>query len=267
MLGKLFRQEVKEQGRTMSFLYIILVAATGLLSVFLLLGRWFGGVVLAKVYSVLAFLYLLTVIVLFVACFIYLCRHFYQTMYSVQGYLTHTLPVKTTHILNVKIAVSVMYLLITGVCAILSVLMIGAVNNRKEMERFFQELAWGMSEASAELGLPKVVFLVFLVIVAILGYLDALLVFFAGSSIGQLSGHSKGAYGIAAGIGLYYVSQIVSMVFIGLGGVLYIEKFGDRVTVHLAGIIMAGVIALLLFWAIVYYLISRAILLKHLNLE
>ena len=37
--------------------------------------------------------YVLGVFALFVVSYVYMCVHFYKTMYSDQGYLTHTLPV------------------------------------------------------------------------------------------------------------------------------------------------------------------------------
>lgn len=47
--------------------------------------------------------YVLGVFALFVVSYVYMCVHFYKTMYSDQGYLTHTLPVGQMSIFYIKI--------------------------------------------------------------------------------------------------------------------------------------------------------------------
>ena len=123
-------------------------------------------------------------------------------------------------------------------------------------------------------GIPGQIFAAFVVVIALIGWLDALLLFFAGSSIGQLFHRSKGAWGIAASIGLYYVSQIVTLIVIAcVGGFMFVSN--TEVYVNSSGgptalvmyPLMVGIIVMLAFWAVVYYIISRVIVSKHLNLE
>ena len=121
----------------------------------------------------------------------------------------------------------------------------------------------GIDEISKEVQVPVFVLVMFFILMAILGCLNALLMFFAGSSIGQLFHRSKGACGIAAGIGLYYVSQIASLAAV-LIGVLLTEAIS---AVPEFAWFMGGACLVALIWTVFYYMICRVIVKKHLNLE
>ena len=263
MLRKLLKQEAKSQGKTIFGMYGVLAAAT-LLVVALF---WISKAVAGPMQTIFLFgcvVYAMTVIVVFIVNFVYLCFHFYQSMYSQQGYLTHTLPVKTTQILHVKMIVSFGYLFMTGIFAILSFFVIGIVSDGTSVSTMFTAMQTAVREISGELGIPGAVFLLFLLVTMILGCLNALLLFFAGSSIGQLAHRSKGAYGIAAGIGLYYCSQIVTVILILPGAYMLSPKIQE---IQAAPWAMGGSCLIMTGWAVVYYVINRVIVQKHLNLE
>lgn len=265
MLGKLWKQELKTQGKPVSVMYGVLAAATIFTIVMYFICRFAGEKPFGTVFVAVCGIYGLTIIVTFVVNFIYLCFHFYQSMYSAQGYLTHTLPVKSTQILHVKIAVSFGYLFLTGICCVVSFLVIGLAVEGIGIGALAGVIGKAIRDTSEELGIPGGLFVLFFLLLFIFGFLNSLLLFFAGSSIGQLSHRSKGAYGIAASIGLYYASQIVSMIVIFLGCLLYTKLFGSFSSVSFLAI--GGATLLLFCWAAVYYFICRVIVQKHLNLE
>ena len=263
MLGKLLKQEAKTQGKTVLGMYGVLIAATLLVIILFLISRAVKG----PMESIFIFgcgVYGITVIVVFVVNFVYLCFHFYQSMYSGQGYLTHTLPVKTTQILHVKIIVSFVYLFLTGIFAVASFFIIGMVVDGSSIHTMFRAIQKMVQNISATMGIPGATYVLFLLATMILGCLNALLLFFAGSSIGQLAHRSKGAYGIAAGIGLYYLSQIITVILIMLAAFVL---FPDVQETHIAPLAMGGTCLSLSGWAVIYYMISRVIVQKHLNLE
>ncbi len=228
MLVKLFKQEMKAKGRVMLLIYEVLAAVTLLIVMVGIYNQHVQSRMSHIIYAVSGAVYLITIPVLVIIAFIYLCVSFYQSMYTAQGYLTHTLPVKTTSILNIKIAASLAHMMLTA----------------------------------------AVVFVGSAVVMMFLGCLDALLLFFAGSSIGQLFHRSKGAWGIAAGISLYYMSQIISIFAAALLAAFLTEKYsGNLSDLVILSWMIPGTMAVLGFWAVVYYLISRVIVQKHLNLE
>lgn len=265
MLGKLLKQELKIQGKTVSVMYGALIAATLLTMAVYFIGSLAGDLVLGTVFVAVCALYGMTLVITVVVNFISLCFHFYQSMYSAQGYLTHTLPVKTTQILHAKVAVAFGYMCLTGILSAVSSMMIALAVDGLSISELFGVIAKAVRDTSQELGVPGVLFVLFFLLLFLLGFLNGLLLFFAGSSIGQLFHRSKGAYGIAATIGLYYASQIVSLAVIFFGYLLYAElsgSFSDP-----APWVMGGASLLLLCWAAVYYTICRVIVQKHLNLE
>ena len=254
MLGKLLKQELKTQGKTVFVMYGVLAIATLLTIVSYFAGRFAGARIFSAIFVVVCAIYAMTLVVTVVANFISLCFHFYQSMYSAQGYLTHTLPMKSTQILHVKIVAAFAYMCLTGILSIASFVTIAIVVDGQSFASFFQVLVKAFCDTAQELGVSSVWFALFF-----------LLLFFAGSSIGQLSHRSKGAFGIAATVGLYYASQIVSLIGFFIGSLIYAEKFG---TVHNpAPWAMGAGSLLLIFWVAVYYMICRIIVQKHLNLE
>lgn len=263
MLKKLFRQEIKVQGKMVTGMYGVLAAATLLLIALFYIGKIPGQNVYKNVFIVGCVIYIMTMVVVAVVIFIYLCFHFYKTMYSEQGYLTHTLPVKTTHILNVKIAVSFGFLFMTAVLCILSFCIIGMTVEGMQIGELIDLLGKVVADSSRAMHISGFAYCAIILTSMVLGSLNALLLFFAGSSIGQLFHRSKGVCGIAAGIGLYYVTQILSMAAIFFG-YLFFEALPAMQ--NMTGI-MAGACLLGLLWTVIYYTICRVIVMKHLNLE
>jgi len=263
MLGKLWRQEVKTQGRMVCGMFGVLGIATILLLALYFISQLADVRLFGIVFAITCSIYAITVIVVVVVNFVYLCFQFYRSMYSEQGYLTHTLPVETTQILNVKVAVSFGYMFLTGVLSILSFAAIGMAVDSMQAGELLELIGRGIHETAEELGVPGAVFVLFVLLMFGLGCLDSLLLFFAGSSIGQLFHRSKGACGIAAGIVLYYCSQIISVILVFLGYVVFVQLSAAREAVWA----MAGGCLLAISWSAVYYMICRVIVQKHLNLE
>lgn len=264
MLKKLFRQEMKVQGKAIAGVYGVMLSATALMAVLALIGQHFPNKVIGAVCIVGGMLYVLTMVVVFVATFIYLCSHFYKSMYSAQGYLTHTLPAKASQILNVKIAVSWAYLCLTGVMELISVLAVGMIKSGIGAAAFFQQILQLFQSMADEMGVSGLLLAMVLFFLFVFGFLASLLLFFAGSSIGQLFNRSKAACGIAASVALYYLSQIASVIVAAVSAWLFLAKAGmDVVSKCFLAVSPLG----LFFWAAIYYMISRHIVQNHLNLE
>lgn len=264
MLKKYLKQEIRTQGKTMLMIYSVLALATILMLIFFLIQKTAVNPFFEGIYYIACGVYALTVTVSAVVSFIYLCYHFYQTMYSQQGYLTHTLPLKTTDILHVKILVSCGFLLLTAALCLLSFAGLGALQDGLSIGELLEAFMQALSELGKEMGVSAAVVLLLIIGMAVAGCVSSLLLFFAGSSVGQLFHRSKGVCGIAAGIGIYYLSEIVSAVVIV--AIFYFVYTGMPEVMNFSWF-FGGTILLLLFWSAVYYTVCRRILLKHLNLE
>ena len=111
MLGKMIKHELQETGKILIPLNLIVLGIMLLNAVFLGLDLFQKGY-LKMIPTFSLMLYVLGLFALFVLTAVYLTMRFYKTMYSNQGYLTHTLPLSTTAILNTKILTAVLWLVI-----------------------------------------------------------------------------------------------------------------------------------------------------------
>ncbi len=261
MLGKLLKHEIKAAGRMMLILYGVIAAATGMEALIHLLLRR-NSQYMSGLLGIPLMLYGMTVVVVCVIVFIYLCVRFYQTMYTAQGYLTHTLPVEAHQLLHAKILVSLGSLALTGVVCVLSVIITASVVTGEGFQAVRDAFWLTISEFADEIGVAEGAAAVFIAGMICLGFCSQLLMAFAGCSIGQLAHRSKGACGIAAIIGLYYLSQIVSLL---LAGAVYLASRSFAFQYPMKWVVCLALGALLL-WTAVYYMISRVVVRRHLNL-
>ena len=116
MLGKLFKYEFKNTYKLMFIIYGVMAFVTILGCIAMYGDSDPAGTEnqLQEIFFTAAMVfYVLGVFALFVVSYVYMCVHFYKTMYSDQGYLTHTLPVGQMSIFNVKLLVSLCWLMLS----------------------------------------------------------------------------------------------------------------------------------------------------------
>ena len=262
MLNQLIKHEIKTTGRMMGIIYSIFAVSTLLVSAWCWILHFNQIDVSQAFFSAPLILYGFTVFILIAASFIYLCYQFYQTMYAQQGYLTHTLPVKTSAILHIKIIVSTGFLFLACAACMVSIAVVVWASTGEGFSFITMNVEQIVIEMAQMLQIPKASVYACLVVGLVLSCITSLLLFFAGSSIGQMFHRSKGMAGILAGIVLYYVSQIISLLFVGSGYLIFhsLHLIGDARWAFVGGFF------LLILWTVIYYLINRVIVKKHLNL-
>lgn len=219
-------------------------------------------------------LYVLTLFALFIVTYIYMCYHFYKTMYSDQGYLTHTLPVSPLATFHTKLLTASTWMTCSIALLILSIFLLlasvthGAVFNSADWQLFIAEL-------ETEFHLSFGAFLAYMLIGLLLSVLHSLLIIYASASVGQLANTNKAALSIVAGIVFYFAEQIISTVVILVLGfrffhpvvvtetgtnLSYTESMSFMSIIHIALIVT-------FVFAAIYYLISTVIIRKHINLD
>ena len=105
MLGKLLKYEIKHSARYTAAIYLATLAFAAVSVIALLFNSTWLGVMSC---FMLYFAGIASVIVTLVS----VIKNFYDTLYSKQGYLTFTLPVKCSTILLSKLIVSVLWIII-----------------------------------------------------------------------------------------------------------------------------------------------------------
>ena len=198
MLGKVLKYDFKNMGKMLIPLYVMT------LGVCLLTRLLYMGAEHFKVFEILSFLTNVTGLLLLVATvvltFVVVVKRFYTTLFKEEGYLTNVLPVKMEiHILS-KLICS----LIFNILAVL--VFIGSFF----IMYYSIELTEGMTSF---IGVFKQI-IFYSVILIILTLQSYEMLIYAAYSIGQRKNKNKILYSIISGIGLYFISQIISLITI-----------------------------------------------------
>lgn len=275
MLGKLFKYEFKSTAKIMLTIYAVLTAVTLLDSIVLSTNMIQGEN--SAVSNILAFslmlLYILSAFALFIITFAYMCTNFYKTMFSDQGYLTHTLPVNPVATLNVKLITSFVWMLLSGILLFLSILLLLTGISRGEIWAALSQLDWSyyLQELDA-LNLGGVIALGLLQV--LFSSLSYLLLVFTSACIGQLFSQYKVAASVIAGIAIYFVQKIVNTAVMLISGYFSFYNTAaansvvsdEHAVSWMISLIQYGVIETLVF-IIICYIVCAQIVKKHINLD
>lgn len=225
MLGKLIKYEFKSTSRIMWFLYGALIIVGALLGLMIRVGGSDGvSSVIPDMYMVgenevyrimlvsLVFIYVLMIQAIFIMTIFMIITRFYRNLLGDEGYLMHTLPVKTHELIISKGVVAIIW----GIIAILSGLLSGFLFSVTSgiLRVILQELTWSrfMEFVSRIMTSEFALGLVLLFV----GSLASILGFYFAMSIGSLANKNKIFYMVLA----YIVIQIImSVIFTIIGEV------------------------------------------------
>ena len=276
MLGKLIKHEFKNTSKVMLSIYGLVIGVT-------LLGTIIFAFMNPEVSTsftdfatrAMLLLYGLSIFALFVVTYVYVCVHFYKTMYSDQGYQTHTLPVSSVTTFHVKLLVSFCWMMGAMLLLLLSVfmLLIGA-SHGEILQMFSAEFRTEFVTELSSLGLAWGEFVFFAIFSLIISCVSYLLLVYASMSIGQLFNQNKIGFSIIAGIVIYFVEQIVSTILtVSLGLSSSEVLFDEASTTSDAAIMtfwsdmMCSSFLLSVLFVLALYLICVVIVRKHINLD
>lgn len=264
MLGKLMKYEWKATWK-------LLVPANALILVMTILA-WFMIRMMDREgdFEMMGFMAVMVTMTYVVSMFavsigtgIFLIYRFYTSTYGDQGYLLHTLPVDTHHIIIAKVLVSAAWELITILSIYTSVLILFS-----SISEFLETMMYGMKRTIESLGAERITaFTVIMTLIAFLFSIFAKVLKVAACiSLGQLSSNHKLMLSFAWYIGIYAVEQIIQVVYLAIvlvfqkrisnGG--YVSFFDSQWETTLIGAIISCVI----FYVLTWYVMSR-----KLNLE
>ena len=211
MLGKLLKHEFKNTGKLLLPLNLALIGVT-LIGMIVLGLKVFDNGASGIIAATLVVFYILAIIALFIVTYVFLMINFYRSMYSAQGYLTHTLPVSPLLTLNTKLFVSTIWACLTMILTICSVvtLVITAVKTYSgplDFSNFF-------SEFETSIGLSFGASIAWILLFIVLSCLSGLLMIYASISIGQLFNKYKILAAIVTYVIFYIIMQIVSTIIV-----------------------------------------------------
>ncbi len=281
MLKKLLKYDLRSAGRLIGILYLAVLAVSVLVGIlfrvsifqenadaFSAMGSVGAGI--AALTSVA--IYVVLIIVMMVMTVIMIIRHFYRNMIKQEGYLMHTLPVPAWMHVASKTIAGFIWMLIAYVVSTVSLLLMLACGG------IIKEAFDGYKELFASLGiaLSSPTFWLF-VICAVIGIVATVLLFYLSLAIGNLSNRHKFFYAVLAFVVIVIIMTIVrSILMMGNNGIWMSTLINpwmmtdETQTDSFLRIMNHTMIVQLLEnigWSVVFFLGTKWILEKKLNLE
>ncbi len=270
MLRKLMKYEFRATSRTFLPLYGVLLLVAFLLAVFDQMHESWGEALpwLDAASFITGVAYGVLFISVMVMTAVVAFQRFYRSLFTEEGYLSHTLPVKPhTHVTG-KLFVSIIWSIASVAVFLLSILVLSVFHLQPvDMGGFFQALAKWLPSSNWEGWVVLLEILALLFLTLVCGILSV----YMAIAVGNISGSHKAALGIGVFIGTSFIQQLVYAFGIG---------FGVRVTWGLWETIpensfpnwavhgfLLGHIAYLLLFSTLFYVITSWILKKKLNLS
>lgn len=235
------------------------------------------GVELLDILSIFTLvLYFVMLIVVLVGIVVYLAVHFYKTVYTDEGYLTHTLPVTKHQLLFSKILVGGLWVMIIYVMVYLSLFALGVSLVRMILPdgytfaRFCGEFGDLMTELRMDLegqfGLNFVIYRVFILLSLLIGPFIAMATVYGAISLGQLFTRHRVLMAIVSYIGIAVLNGFLGSVVqsvIGTDDVIRTSTdIGSYIDVN-----MITSFGLNLIIAVALYMASWLVMTKKLNME
>ena len=287
MLGKLIKYEWKNTakvcGSLILFMVILTVVSCIIYCIPSMSGFLFGDdsgsftpMVLLKI--MLFFLYIISLIGVVYGALIYLGVHFFKSMYSDEGYLTHTLPVTSHQLLISKALVAGIWYFLVTMIMLLSVVSIVLVilNSALAAEgmSIFEELSanWNQIILTLESALGANLFVeaLFYLLQIIVGSFCSALIMFGAITIGQLSSKHKVMMSIisyfAITIGIQVISSILMVPITFYTTQQMIEATDVTLSMTTTPTYVLSLLINIIV-ALILYFISNYIITKKLNLD
>lgn len=262
MLGKLIKHEFKATSRIFLLFYSILV-------VFTLIGKLVLATGLTDNEIINGFLltiYIVYIVALFIATTLYLIYRYYKNMFSDEGYLMFTLPVKPMTLFWSKLTTSFVWNLGTLILTIASILFLVIQPYMLKEISIAYRIVTNFIETDMKMSVGGVAFLVILTMFISIIY--QIVVVYTSINIGQLAGKHRILGSVAAYMIIYIIMQTLSFVYMFatqwvMGANL--ENMEDPSKIF--DFVLPYSIGLSLVLTLILVIISYFIINKKLNLE
>ncbi|HBW34772.1 membrane protein [Desulfosporosinus sp. BICA1-9] len=265
MLSKLLKYELKATGRIFLPLFLALLMFAGITRLIYSIGpeKWDAPA------SISMAIYIIIMVGMFVMTFIMMIQRFYKNLLSDEGYLMLTLPVKPwKHILS-KLLVSMLWMVTSGIAALISILIITL--EKGDITKIVVGLLTVYDQVYEQLGASMYLLSVEIIIGVLISLASGILILYASIALGHLFSKHRMLASFGAFIALSTLSQIL-FTLIGLIPEAYFPDIhissNDFIGMqHLIQWVIAGGIIFTGLLSAAYFAITNFILSKRLNLE
>lgn len=222
--------------------------------------------------------YILYLVAFYILTYVFLVADFYKTMVGEPGYLTHTLPVKTSTLLNSKVLISIVWQFVMSVLIFLSFVLFAAGHMTSPV---WESITAFMPDFERELGMSFQQFIGFIFVCMVVGAIGSPLMFYVSIALGHLFGKHRIMGAILSYLGISSVTQIIATIALIAFGYT-ITKPMDLIQVSVASVdtsvastSLAPMLTATMWFSIIFtlvtsiafYMLTHYIFKKKLNLE
>lgn len=272
MLGKLLKHELRATARIMLPVYILLLVSAGLYALTMSLAENYDILVLRIFLALISAVFSITMIGAGVVTLVLMVYRFYKNYMTDEGYLMFTLPATVGQLVWSKLLTAFLW----SVCSTVAVIAAGAVAYSHSLARgdlsfFFEYYGGQLREALSVFTAGQwVLFGVELLVASALGVLASYLMFYAAIALGHSFSNHKVLLSVVFYFAFSFGLQTVGSV-VGVFGIVYLDSSNalfnipedPSVIVHT---ILGSAMAMYLFLAAVFYVVTHLLLKKRLNL-
>lgn len=278
MLGKLIKYEFKATSKFILIVFGLLLALSTMMSVSLAfnldeiiaaisLEFQVGGLVLGVVAFLIIMLFVVLNVIAICGMFFYAISRFKNNLLGEEGYLMHTLPVKTRDNILSKSVVSVIWtvvsLFVVGLAYFILLIGISETDIFKDLAYAISRIDWGDANVIDDL-MEKIIILVEFGLNILAGIIAIYLQIYASMSIG----FSSNTHRVSKSIGIYVIIEFIKgMANAVVTGPLFLSGIGGGSITTNPHIAICGSILINLIYAVVLYFITHHFLSKKLNLQ
>lgn len=267
MLGKLMKYEWKATWKLLlpaNLVIVVMTLIAWLVTNMVEYGTYRSNLQMVDFMEVMVILtYVISMFAVYMGTAIFLIYRFYTSTYGDQGYLLHTLPVDTHHIILAKVIVSAGWLLINSLIMGGSVLILFTARE----DAFFTMMEGVMDIMEFMSGEEITMFTLVMTMVAYVFSLFARVLKVAACiSLGQLSSNHKLMLSFAWYIGIYFVECLCQGVYFAIRlAFQYHSSSVDWVSYYSTQwetTLLAGIVSCVIYYILTWYVMGR-----KLNLE
>lgn len=223
-------------------------------------------------YSSSVIIFILASVVLAVMTFVICLVRFYKNLFSLEGYLTFTLPAKTSQLIWTKLLLSFLFTVLSGIIIFVSccIAMSGDL-----LTEVFKAIGYLFGLFFKAVGVHGGFYVAEVIVLILVSIFTSYLLWYACFSIGQLTRKNRILLSFGVYFGYYFACQILGTIITIVFTIIAqttsffdgIANFAEQNPYAFAHIMFIGSIVWSIILGIIYYAITHHIIKKKLNLE
>ncbi len=271
MLGKLFKTEFKASGRLYLPIFIGLLFCAVVERIMIeILQKNENSTFLNIVFGVITAIFVIIICSVCVSGQFISIYRFHKSVFTDEGYLTNTLPVKSSSIILSKLLVGVLYTVFSFIILIASALIMTAGD---VLTNFIEELRIDLGIENTQIGLFEYIFkalsdipltTVLVAVFIVVSLFFNIIMFYTAFAIGNMANNKKVLLSVIIFIGLTNVLSFASGGLTILLEEILSDKMAAITSVNITlSIVLAGTVLI----GLIGYFVTNKIMKSRLNLE